>query len=300
MRRHPHLQPLSREHHHTLVLARRLRKAGELDAAGVNELAALARQAFARTIASHFLLEERELVPLAVCGSAEARARAAIVRAQHAELRTLFGRLGGSDVLDVARRLGELLREHTRLEERAWYPELEGAAEAPGFDALAWRLRREPEARIASFARDEEGVWFARLDCGHPQHVRHEPPFRLAPWVTTEKCRAEHVGALLRCPLCRMPRAPACLEVYRETPVYGAAEVPKGLRASHRLKEGAWARIVVHAGRVLYVLEDEGDFGVMLRAGVEGIVAPGRPHHVRPEPGARLQIRFCRPCTNAP
>ena len=47
-------------------------------------------------------------------------------------------------------------------------------------------------------------------------------------------------------------------------------------------------------GRVLYVLEDEGDLGFMLTPERVGIVAPTRPHHVTPQKDARFYVRFLR------
>jgi len=51
---------------------------------------------------------------------------------------------------------------------------------------------------------------------------------------------------------------------------------------------------VVEQGSVLYVLEDEGDMGVVLRPGVVGVIAPERPHHVEPDDAARFYVRFSK------
>ena len=56
--------------------------------------------------------------------------------------------------------------------------------------------------RIAGFHRDEAGDWVAELECGHNQHVRHQPPFVLRPWVVTDAGRREKIGAALDCLLC--------------------------------------------------------------------------------------------------
>lgn len=66
--------------------------------------------------------------------------------------------------------------------------------------------------RIVSFDLDEEGHWRAKLDCGHHQHVRHDPPLISRPWVLTEQGRASYVGKVLNCVKCdeaeeSMPRA---------------------------------------------------------------------------------------------
>ena len=66
------------------------------------------------------------------------------------------------------------------------------------------------ERRIVGFHQDEEQHWVARLECGHDQHVRHEPPWRNRPWVVSPEGRAAHLGAVLRCLKCqaRHPHAP--------------------------------------------------------------------------------------------
>lgn len=55
---------------------------------------------------------------------------------------------------------------------------------------------------IVGFHQDEEGHWVAELACGHAQHTRHDPPWQLRPWVTTEAGRATRIGVLLPCLHC--------------------------------------------------------------------------------------------------
>jgi hypothetical protein len=49
---------------------------------------------------------------------------------------------------------------------------------------------------------DEHGDWRAELDCGHFQHVRHNPPLTTRSWALTEVGRASRVGFELDCKLC--------------------------------------------------------------------------------------------------
>ena len=44
--------------------------------------------------------------------------------------------------------------------------------------------------------------WVADLDCGHSQHVRHDPPWQLRSWVITERGRSEKIGFELDCIEC--------------------------------------------------------------------------------------------------
>ncbi|MDE3104746.1 MAG: DUF3565 domain-containing protein [Acidobacteriota bacterium] len=55
---------------------------------------------------------------------------------------------------------------------------------------------------ILGFSQDEQGHWVAQLACGHGRHVRHDPPWTLREWVTTEQGRSQWVGRLLECSKC--------------------------------------------------------------------------------------------------
>ncbi|HXI21429.1 MAG TPA: DUF3565 domain-containing protein [Gemmatimonadales bacterium] len=56
--------------------------------------------------------------------------------------------------------------------------------------------------RITGFHRDLEGHWVAELECGHGQHVRHDPPWQVRPWVLDEATRRDHLGTWLDCRRC--------------------------------------------------------------------------------------------------
>lgn len=55
---------------------------------------------------------------------------------------------------------------------------------------------------IIGFHKDEKDDWVADLDCGHTQHVRHNPPWQNRPWVITEEGRAKFLGTSLNCKKC--------------------------------------------------------------------------------------------------
>ncbi len=55
---------------------------------------------------------------------------------------------------------------------------------------------------IIGFHKDEEEDWVAELQCGHNQHVRHNPPWMLRPWVTTKAGRKSCLGNELNCKKC--------------------------------------------------------------------------------------------------
>jgi len=56
--------------------------------------------------------------------------------------------------------------------------------------------------QIAGFHQDDDLHWVAELECGHNQHVRHQPPFLNRSWVTTPEGRASFLGHSLPCVLC--------------------------------------------------------------------------------------------------
>jgi hypothetical protein len=58
------------------------------------------------------------------------------------------------------------------------------------------------ERRIVGFHQDDEQHWVADLECGHTQHVRHDPPWQLRPWVLTPDGRSGFIGATLQCVRC--------------------------------------------------------------------------------------------------
>ena len=56
---------------------------------------------------------------------------------------------------------------------------------------------------IVGFHQDQAGDWVAELECGHAQHVRHEPPWQVRPWVITPDGRASRLGTRLECTDCK-------------------------------------------------------------------------------------------------
>jgi uncharacterized protein DUF3565 len=93
------------------------------------------------------------------------------------------------------------------------------------------------ERRIIGFRQDEDGQWIAELSCGHAQHVRHDPPWQVRPWVMLAETRTARLGTVLECPLCsRSPEdeASAYLDAQiRGLCADGAAEAARPRRRRH-------------------------------------------------------------------
>jgi hypothetical protein len=55
---------------------------------------------------------------------------------------------------------------------------------------------------IVGFHLDDQGDWVAELECGHFQHVRHDPPWTNRPWTQTAQGRDSVIGQTLGCRKC--------------------------------------------------------------------------------------------------
>ena len=55
---------------------------------------------------------------------------------------------------------------------------------------------------ICGYHQDEFNDWVAELECGHNQHVRHDPPWVSREWVVTEQGRKDKLGNVLECKKC--------------------------------------------------------------------------------------------------
>jgi quercetin dioxygenase-like cupin family protein len=127
MKRHPALVPLSHDHHHGLVQARRLRAGAQTGDARAAARAFL--RFFSDESVQHFREEEEQLFPL-VAEAEEAREPLVRVLLEHQRLHALAGRLAaqaeaGAPDGELMAELGELLEQHIRYEERRLFPLIE-------------------------------------------------------------------------------------------------------------------------------------------------------------------------------
>ena len=150
------------------------------------------------------------------------------------------------------------------------------------------------ERAILAFHQDDEGEWVAELSCLHGQHVRHQPPFRLAPWVLDDGERTARVGSPLDCPLCDRAELPAGLRVVRATDVWDERTMPAALRRSHRVATGTWARLRVRQGRVRFRAQTHPPLDVVVGPDAPQPIPPEVEHRVEPLGEARFSVEFLR------
>lgn len=143
MRRSAALAPLSRDHHHALVVARELIRAGPQTAASA---AARFVEFLADHELAHFDLEEAWLLPAlpAVAPGPELDRR---VREDHVWLRLQANELAaksGLASLDALHEIGIRLRSHVRFEENELFPYLEASLSPAELERIGRELSARP------------------------------------------------------------------------------------------------------------------------------------------------------------
>jgi tellurite resistance-related uncharacterized protein len=151
------------------------------------------------------------------------------------------------------------------------------------------------ERAITGFHQDDEGHWVAELSCRHGQHLRHQPPFRLVPWVVEPEGRAAHLGAPLDCPLCDRAELPDGLVLDRRTDTWDQDSVPTGLRRDHRVAAGRWGRLVVEQGELRFRAATSPPIDVVVVAGGSQPIPPEVVHHVETPRPVRFHVEFLVP-----
>ncbi len=131
----------------------------------------------------------------------------------------------------------------------------------------------------------------ALLGCGHPQHVRHNPPLVSRPWVLTEEGRRTRLGMPLDCVRCERFELPDHFVAYKQTPAFTENTMPARLCKDHSTRPGVWARIHVMEGSVRYRVDGWGT-DTVLTPDDPGIVVPEVPHSVEPLGGVRFFVEF--------
>jgi hemerythrin-like domain-containing protein len=123
MKRSEILQPLSREHHTALTLAKACERAA---LSGDNKLVCLACQraihAFSNELEPHFQFEEQSLLPLLLGVATQPLVEHTIE--DHQQLRAFLGGLQQNDTGALGN-FGKRLSAHVRFEERELFPVLE-------------------------------------------------------------------------------------------------------------------------------------------------------------------------------
>lgn len=138
MKRNPALQPLSREHHTALVLAKACERAAQSGDEGViHETCKRAIQSFSEELEPHFQTEEQSFLPL--LHSTETQLLAEQTWTDHQQLRALLNGLRQNNAEALAS-FGKCLSAHIRFEERALFPVIESLLQGKLGSGLAGNI----------------------------------------------------------------------------------------------------------------------------------------------------------------
>lgn len=145
IRRHPALQPLSREHHDALMLYFKIRQ-GLKKGVDRARIADYMRWFFQEYLEPHFMVEEQRLFPLLGNDHPE------IIRAlsEHKDIRRMFtGSLNREEELLSA---GKALEAHVRFEERLLFNQIQDTVPE---EHLYAALHRDTDAPFCPLWKDE-------------------------------------------------------------------------------------------------------------------------------------------------
>ena len=138
MKRHSALVPLSRDHHHALVIARVLRCATAHTAAEAAR-AFLAHWEGEERL--HFRVEEEVLLPAYAARGDGGHPVVVRVLIDHLRIRCDAERVAAGAPLEVLHELGDRLAAHVELEEHELFPLIERTLSEPELSVLGERLR---------------------------------------------------------------------------------------------------------------------------------------------------------------
>lgn len=151
IKRHETLKPLSRDHHHGLLLCWKLRQGIKREVAPERMLA-YCKAMYERQLLPHFALEEEGIFP--VLGNDDDLVKRAL--AEHRRLIRLF--TGTDDPLTRISQIEEELEAHIRFEERVLFNAIEAVATPADLDRID-RLHGSLEAPAAATPAQEDAFW---------------------------------------------------------------------------------------------------------------------------------------------
>lgn len=156
MKRTEALKPLSREHHHTLFVAKEVRDADE---SGAEEARAALVDLWHEENALHFRIEEEVLLPGSGLEGPDRDEEVARMLADHLKIRRRMAKLAteareGAPVdLEDLKEFAGFMRDHVRFEERELFPRIEREMADDALEELAAAIEAAEEEAFGGPAR---------------------------------------------------------------------------------------------------------------------------------------------------
>lgn len=146
-RRHTALQPLSRHHHHALVLAQLLVKQQETPDVLKEKIKAF----WTNGGQEHFREEEEVLLPEFAKHANVARPEILDLLVEHIQVRSLINEICNENKVEKMVTLGELLRSHIHKEERVVFPMIESALTEEQLQSLEPYFSEHRQAHVIDY-----------------------------------------------------------------------------------------------------------------------------------------------------
>lgn len=130
IKRHQGIAPLSRHHHHALIMALKISKlSAEPNEDEVASLKNELKQFWETESQEHFREEEEILLPAYAKYASIRQPEIIDMLLEHVEIRSLVSQINDetAEVVPLIRRLGVMLEQHVRKEERVIFPMIESA-----------------------------------------------------------------------------------------------------------------------------------------------------------------------------
>lgn len=148
------------------------------------------------------------------------------------------------------------------------------------------------DKKIVGFHVDEVGDWVADLECGHAQHVRHNPPWTNRPWVLETEGRKRSLGTLLDCLKCNMPQVPPSARQIGGSEVLNQQVIAKQYADIHRNDSDMWIRVVVTEGELVYQQVADKTKGYVIDPEFAAVIAPGERFALREKGHVLFQLFY--------
>ena len=148
MKRHAGLVPLSRDHHHGLVMAQRLILGRSTNPradwpADPAQQAARLVEFFETDLGPHFEVEEAHVFPAAARDLEDGESRTRALVAEHETMRKMVRDLAAQPTSRLPERLsafGELLKGHIHTEERILFEQMQATCDPEALETLGARI----------------------------------------------------------------------------------------------------------------------------------------------------------------
>ena len=131
------------------------------------------------------------------------------------------------------------------------------------------------EKKIVGFHVDELGDWVADLECGHAQHVRHNPPWINRPWVLERAGREGSLGMLLDCLKCNMPTIPVSARQIDCSEILDLQALVSHYTEVQKNDGDYWIKVVVSEGELVYQQVADKTTGYVIDQAFSAVIAPG-------------------------